>query len=257
MLRQLIFSCFLFTCAATAMASPGDGDSKTLLFLRNHMSLESGFTLLRVRPLSEVGQGNMTLSYRPGMYLGYKYHINLNDYFAIRMGALAGIHSFRFDFEPGPSDSSVFQPVSLSSVKPYLSVPIEMNVRFRFQQRHVLGVVTGISVNIVSAERLKTVASLSGNPQGQEQYRLELQYQRPNPFVNFDMGLEYHWVLRSMNMVKFAVRYSAGIRPMFHATYEHRENDFVLSKGSFDSFNDHVSLGIGYVFTRVNKLLDK
>lgn len=257
-LRLLFFSCFVLWCAATAIAAPpGDGESKTLLFLRNHVSFESGFSMLRVKSLTEVGQGNMRLSYRPGMFLGCLYHINVNDYFALRTGGLVGVNSFRFDFEPGMGDSSIYEPVKMSVAKPYLSIPLEMNARLRIQQRHVLGVVAGVSVNLFASERLTAATSLAGNPQGQELYKMELRYQQPNPFVNFEMGMEYLWVLRNMDMVKFGLKYSAGIRPMFYAHYEHKENDRVLSSGSFNSFNDHISLSIGYVFTRVNKLLDK
>ncbi|CAN5333752.1 hypothetical protein BH09BAC1_BH09BAC1_29550 [soil metagenome] len=253
----MFFSSLLFICAASANASPGEGNSKTLLFLRNHYSAESGFTLLRVKPLNEFGKGDMRLSCRPGMYLGYKYHINLNDHFALRVGTLTGLHSFRYDFDPHVGDSAIYTAVKMSVVKPYLTIPVEMNVRIRFQQRHVIGLVAGISVNLFGAEKLTAVTSLSNNPQGNEIYKLDLVYNRANPFVNFEVGLEYLWVLGSMDMLKFAIKYSAGIRPMFHAQYEHRENDFVLSSGSFNSLNDHLSLGIGYVFTRVNKLVDQ
>ncbi len=237
-----------------ASAKPGKDGSKTLLFLRNHISVESGFTFLRIKPVSETGMGNMQLSYRPGMYLGAKYHLNLNDYCSLRFGQILGLHAFRFDFDPGTLDTLSFSPVKMAVVKPYLSVPIEVNVRFRLQQRHVLGVVGGISLNLMAAEKIVANTSLSGNAQGEERYRMALHYQRPNPFVNIEAGLEYHFVLRSMDMVRFALKYSVGLRPIFVANYEHRENDFVLSSGGFNSYGDHLSVGVGYVFTRVNRL---
>lgn len=210
-----------------------------------------------VHPLTEEGQGRMTLSYRPGMFLGFKYYVNLNDYFALRFGTNMGLQAFRFDFDPGQSDTVTYNPVFVSVAKPYMGVPIELNARFRIRQRHVLGVVAGASVNVVAAEKITANTSLTGKPNGPERYKMELKYERPNPFVNVEAGVEYLFVLRSMDMVSFGLKYSKGVRQMLYAQYEHRENDLVLSSGSFNSYNNQLCISIGYVFTRVNKLHDK
>jgi hypothetical protein len=199
----------------------------------------------------------MTLSYRPGMFLGFKYHVNLNDYFALRFGTNLGLQAFRFDFDPGHNDTVTYAPVFVSVAKPYMGVPIELIARFRIKQRHVLGVVAGASINVVGAEKITANASLTGNLNGPERYKMELKYERPNPFVNVEAGLEYLLVLRSMDMVSFGLKYSLGVRQILYAQYEHSENDLVLSSGSFNSYNNHLCVSIGYVFTRVNKLQDK
>lgn len=256
-LRLFIIALLVFVSSTVLSAQSRKCGTNTLLFHKNHVSIESGFSVLRVMPLEEVGAGSMQLSHRPGMFLGFKYHININDYFALRMGTIAGLHTFRFDFVPGLHDSLVFSPARMSVAKPYLSVPIELNVRYRFRQRHILGAIAGIAASFMAPEKLSAAASLSGNPQGGEIYRMELQYKQHNPFVTIDLGLEYLWVLRNMDMVKLCLKYSIGTGPIFHAKYEHKENDLRLSYGSFTSFNDHLGLSIGYVFTRVNKLTDR
>lgn len=256
-LRLLFISYILCIHTAALVASPGKGDSKSLLFLRNHVSVESGFSLLQVKVQSEFGQGNMRLSGRPGMFLGFKYHLNLNDHFSFRFGQVMGLHSFRFDFDPGQSDTAVYSPVSLSIVKPYLSIPIEVNARIKVRQRHIVGLVVGVSANLFAAEKLSARSSLTGDPMGQEVYTMQLIYIRPNPFVNFIAGIEYNWVLRNLDMINFALKCQMGIRPLLNAQYEHKDNDLVLSSGSFNSFNNYISLSVGYVFTRVNKLRDK
>ncbi len=253
----LLFLPSLMLLCSNSMASPGFGDANSLLFLRNHVSMETGFTVLRVKPLTEFGQGNMTLSHKPGMYLGFKYHINVNNYFSIRFGQVMGLHAFRYDFDPGNNDTVSFEPVKLSVVKPYMAIPIELCARVLVQQRNVFGVMAGVSASIYATEKLNASTSLAGNPQGQEVYQLKLAYQKPNPFINLVAGLEYSRALRSMDLVTFSLKYSLGFRPLFNASYEHSDNDLVLSSGSFTSYNDYISLSIGYVFTRVNKLVDK
>jgi hypothetical protein len=145
----------------------------------------------------------------------------------------------------------------MSLVKPYLSIPLEFNARILVQRRHVLGLVVGASANLFASEKLTASSRLSSNPNSQEIYTMHFSYARPNPFLNLVAGLEYMWVLNNLDMVSFSLRYSAGLRPIFYAQYQHRENDLVISSGSFNSFNNYVSLGVGYVFTRVNKLRDK
>lgn len=253
----LLFSFVFIFISGTTCAAPGLGGSNTLLFLRNHLSIESGFSVLRLKALSENGQGKMTLSHRPGMYLGFKYHVNLGNHFSLRFGPNVGLHAFRYDFDPGENDSFVFKPVQLTVVKPYLLIPIEMNARVLINQKHVIGLVAGVSGSLYATEQLSANVSLAGNPLGTEVYSLKLAYRRPSPSVNAIAGFEYSKVLNSMDMVTFAVRYNVGFRQLFYAHYVHLDNDLVLSSGSFTSLNDYISLTIGYVFTRVNKLTDK
>lgn len=255
-LRLLFFSLFTYG-SGTMLYAQGLGGENTLLFMRNHVSIESGFTVLRVKPLSEVGQGEMTLSHRPGMYLGFKYHLNVGNHFSIRFGPQFGLHAFRYDFDPGNNDTISYEPVRLTVVKPYLSVPVEVYARVLLKQKHVLGVVAGVAASLYATEKLTANTSLSGNPYGPELYSLKLDYQKPNPYINVVAGLEYSKVLNSMDLVTFSIKYNAGFRQLFYAKYSHLDNDLVLSSGSFTSYNDYISLSIGYVFTRVNKLLDK
>jgi len=256
-LRLLLLSYILCWCPATMLAAPCKGENKTLLFLRNHVSIESGFSVLRVKPLTEYGQGNMSLLARPGMFVGFMYHLNLNNHFALRIGQIMGVNAFRFEFDPGKNDTASYMPVHMSTVKPYLSIPVEFNARILLQRRHVLGLVLGASANFVAAEKLTASSSLSSNTNSQEIYTMRFNYARPNPFINLIAGIEYLRVLNNLDMVSFSLKCSAGLRPIFYARYEHRENDLVISSGSFNSFNDYVSLSVGYVFTRVNKLRDQ
>jgi hypothetical protein len=239
------------------VAGPVKCGSKSLLFIRNHVSIESGFSLLRVKPLSEYGLGNMTLSVRPGMFVGFMYHVNLSNNFSLRFGEIMGVNAFRFDFDPGKNDTASYMPVHMSMVKPYLSIPLEFCARMLVKRRHILGLVVGASANLFASEKLTANSRLSSNPNSQEMYTMRFNYARPNPFMNLVAGIEYMWVLNNLNMVSFTLRYSAGLRPIFYAQYQHRENDLIISSGSFNSFNDYVSLSVGYVFTRVNKLRDK
>ncbi len=256
-LRLLLLGYILCWCPATTLAAPGKGENKTLLFLRNHVSIESGFSLLRVKPLSELGLGNMSLCARPGMFVGFMYHVNLSNNFSLRIGEIMGVNAFRFEFDPGKNDTASYTPVHMSLVKPYLSIPLEFNARILVQRRHVLGLVLGASANFVAAEKLTASSRLSSNNNSQDIYTMRFNYARPNPFINLIAGIEYLRVLNNLDMVSFSLKCSAGLRPIFYAQYEHRENDLVISSGSFNSFNDYVSLNVGYVFTRVNKLRDK
>lgn len=259
MKKLLLLAFILIQLFAVGNAAAGSEirGANTLLFIRNHWSIESGFTVLRVTPLTETGQGNMALSHRPGMFLGFKYHINLSNHFSIRIGPTLGLHGFRYDFDPGSNGTIVYEPVLLSVAKLYLLIPLELNTRLMVKRRHLLGLIAGVSVSVYTTEKITANTSLANNPLGQEVYSLQLAYQKPNTFINVIAGIEYARVLKSMDLVTFSIKYSAGFRPLFEAYYSHKENDLVMSSGSFTSYNDFVCLSIGYVFTRVNKLHDK
>ena len=106
-LRLLLLGYILCWCPTTMLAAPGKGENKTLLFLRNHVSIESGFSVLRVKPLTEYGQGNMSLLARPGMFVGFMYHVNLSNHFALRIGQIMGVNAFRFEFDPGKLNNPI------------------------------------------------------------------------------------------------------------------------------------------------------
>lgn len=218
------------------------------LFHKNHITfnLQHGFT----RGQSAPESGPYSLDPRTG----YVYHANLNytAHISDKFGATAGagVGAFPFIFELYDLDLGRMPYFDDVSYNLFASLKGEINYRHKLSDKYILNGFAGASA--VSLQEFQMSTGLTSSSQTDYVYRVRINFEKGwKPLAHIGTGISR--VLPNHDLLTLRLDYNHSFKDFYSGTYSILPKTPDASKGKYFNSGNHLSFGLGYTFTRVEK----
>lgn len=249
-LQRSIISIFLVLFVFSGLSVRGQhtvsqDDFYKLVFVKNHLMLETGTNFWLPGNISDQSEGDMRWVVKPGFFLGVQYRLNLHRNVSISSGLRLGIQAMNLRYQ-----TNVGEVLQLKMVKPSPSIPISLQTRLFTSPKGFFEL--GLGMEFFFMEKGKTLL-VTDLEQG-DQFHLNVEHSKFSPTINPMISLGYGLVLKNLDVVMLSIDYNKGIAQVVSASYQIKSNDFVKGTGTVFSRNDMLSIRFKYILTKAKHM---
>lgn len=220
-------------------------DFYKLVFVKNHLMLESGSNIWLPGKINDQSDGDMDWVLRPGFFLGVQYRLNLHKHVSMSSGLRLNIQAMNLRYTTANDDV-----LQLKLVKPYPSIPFSLQTRLFTSHKGFFELGVGMEFCFMETGQTLLVTDLDNG----DQFHLNVDHNKFSPTINPLIGLSYGLVLRNLDVVMITLDYHKGVAQVLNASYQIRSNDFVKGTGTIFSRNDMLNVRVRYILTKAKHM---
>ncbi|MDX2304391.1 MAG: hypothetical protein NW226_16415 [Microscillaceae bacterium] len=254
----LIYYPIIYASTTMIFGQNKDQSSRELFFAKSHNRFEAGVYLSGGNTEREYGTTELESRLGFGFNFTWIHTKQINNAWAIEYGLGGGALPWKylFEIEAGRVFEDNFIEYGTEYVL-YIHAPLQGVYRKPIRENVYLNIRSGISLRYILEEILTVgVTAIDENSNLTPIFRAYNEFD--NAFrVNFNLGIGVSWVLPYFDMLDFQLRANISPRQYIFNDYYFFPGAADETFGHYRSRGTYVGLTVGYIFTRVRKMIKR